>query len=298
MITLKDFLKKYTAISNSFIDEYFLFYDKCENKKFGIMLDEVLDYLDIKERKDFYSRFRKRYNVKYDYQILEFNYKKEKNKKNVIYYVSFDTFEKICMMSKAEKAEKVRDYFILLRKFINYYKNHISNMISKSKKYIYILLVNKNKDIFKIGNTTNIRNRLRTYATGTDVHPDIKFIMTIDEPKQVEQCIKIFLKDYEYKKGHEIYKIDIDLIKSVIFSCNELNNIKEHKNSDAYIIYDEYDKLESINYLDNDNNIIGYEKIIKKTSKKTSKKASKKTSKKASKKASKKTSKKASKKAL
>jgi len=44
MITLKKFLKKYTAISNSFIDEYFLFYEKCENNTFGIMLDDVLDY--------------------------------------------------------------------------------------------------------------------------------------------------------------------------------------------------------------------------------------------------------------
>ena len=68
MITLKNFLKKYTAISNKFIDEYFLFYEKCENNTFGIMLDDVLDYLDIKERKEFYSRFRKRYNIKYDYQ--------------------------------------------------------------------------------------------------------------------------------------------------------------------------------------------------------------------------------------
>lgn len=51
MITLKNFLKKYTAISNKFIDEYFLFYDKCENNTFGIMLDDVLDYLDIKEKK-------------------------------------------------------------------------------------------------------------------------------------------------------------------------------------------------------------------------------------------------------
>jgi hypothetical protein len=37
MITLKNFLKKYTAISNSFIDEYFLFYDKCENKNEKIL---------------------------------------------------------------------------------------------------------------------------------------------------------------------------------------------------------------------------------------------------------------------
>jgi phage anti-repressor protein len=169
MITLKNFLKKYTAISNNFIDEYFLFYEKCEYNKFGIILDNVLDYLDIKERKEFYSRFRKKYNVNIDYEIIEFNYKKEKNIKNVIYYISFDTFERICMVSKAEKAEKVRDYFILLRKFINYYKNHIHEMINKNNtnKCIYILLVNKNKNIFKVGKTTNIRNRLRTYATGS-----------------------------------------------------------------------------------------------------------------------------------
>lgn len=140
MITLKNFLKKYTAISNNFIDEYFSFYEKCEYNKFGIILDNVLDYLDIKERKEFYSRFRKKYNVNIDYEIIEFNYKKEKNIKNVIYYISFDTFERICMVSKAEKAEKVRDYFILLRKFINYYKNHIHEMINKNNtnKCIYI----------------------------------------------------------------------------------------------------------------------------------------------------------------
>jgi phage anti-repressor protein len=288
MITLKNFLKKYTAISNNFIDEYFSFYEKCEYNKFGIILDNVLDYLDIKERKEFYSRFRKKYNVNIDYEIIEFNYKKEKNIKNVIYYISFDTFERICMVSKAEKAEKVRDYFILLRKFINYYKNHIHEMINKNNtnKCIYILLVNKNKNIFKVGKTTNIRNRLRTYATGIDTHPDIKFIMLIDDPKKVELCIKLFLKDYEYKKGHEIYKINLDLIKNIVFECNALNNIKNYTNNDskgtadAYIIYNDYDKLDSINYLDENNNIIGYEKIIKKASKKSSKKASKKSSKK------------------
>ena len=44
MITLKNFLKKYTAISNNFIDEYYSFYEKCEYNKFGIILDNVLDY--------------------------------------------------------------------------------------------------------------------------------------------------------------------------------------------------------------------------------------------------------------
>lgn len=33
-VILKDFLKTYTAISNKFIDEYYKFYELCENNKF------------------------------------------------------------------------------------------------------------------------------------------------------------------------------------------------------------------------------------------------------------------------
>jgi hypothetical protein len=46
-IDLKTFLKKYTAISNKFIDEYYKFYEMCKELKFGIDLDLVLEYLCI-----------------------------------------------------------------------------------------------------------------------------------------------------------------------------------------------------------------------------------------------------------
>lgn len=39
-INLKDFLKKYTAVSNKFIDEYYSFYEMCKKEKFGILLDD------------------------------------------------------------------------------------------------------------------------------------------------------------------------------------------------------------------------------------------------------------------
>ena len=58
------------------------------------------------------------------------------------------------MASRSERGNQVRDYFILLRKFINYYRQHIANKIidmTKNNKYIYILLVNKGKDLFKLG---------------------------------------------------------------------------------------------------------------------------------------------------
>jgi hypothetical protein len=57
-ITLKDFLKKYTAISHKFIDEYYRFYELCEMNTFGIKLEDVLDYLEICKRDKFYERFK------------------------------------------------------------------------------------------------------------------------------------------------------------------------------------------------------------------------------------------------
>jgi hypothetical protein len=71
-------------------------------------------------------------------------------------------------------------------------------------------------------------------------------------------------------------------VKSVIVECSEMhkrfkdyvkNNKKEY---DTYIVFDD---TKTVEYLDSNNNIIGYEKgtkVIKKSSKKTSKKTSKK----------------------
>ena len=246
-ISLREFLKLYTAIPNKFIDNYYKFYDMCNDDIFGIELEDVLDFLDITERKEFYDRFRKRYQLNEDYITEKLSIKKIKDVKQIIYYISFDTFEKICMMSKSKRANNVRDYFITLRKFIDYYKNNFNNMImddilSGKDKYMYIILVNKNKNIFKIGHTDDIRKRLKTYMTGKDIHPDIKFIMRIDNAKLVESCTKTNLKFFEYKKNHEIYKIDINTIKKIIKNCVDLrekyNYIDNQPNKYAYILFD------------------------------------------------------------
>lgn len=185
------------------------------------------------------------------------------------------------MLSRTKKGEVVRDYFIILRKFINYYKEHFSNKIislAKKKKYVYIILVNKDKNIQKFGRTADIRKRLYSYATGKEKHPDIKFIMIVDDLKQVENCTKIFIKKYKFKNNQELYKIDYDILKKVVFDCADMTKtfhekIKESNKYDTYVVYDEYEENE---FLDLDNNVIGYEKIpktiIKKTSKKTGKK--------------------------
>ena len=95
--------------------------------------------------------------------------------------------------------------------------------------------------------------------------------MLIDDPKKVEDCTKVFTNKYKFRGNQEIYKIDFDSLKSIIFNCalmtKQFNNIELKNNSfDSYIVYNE-----TIEYLDNNNNVIGLEKASKKASKKARK---------------------------
>jgi len=115
-ISLKDFLKKYTAISNKFIDEYYKFYEDTEKDKFGIKIQDVMKYLNIKNQDKFEERLRNNFIIKIDYLIIRYIQKSVKNKKNVQYMLSFEGFKKICMVSNTEKGKIFRDYFIMLHK--------------------------------------------------------------------------------------------------------------------------------------------------------------------------------------
>jgi len=250
-ITMKEFLKTYTGVSIKFINEYYKFYEMCELTKFGIDVEDLITYLDIKNKNRFYENIQKNYIEGKDYIKKKLQEKKIIGTKNVIYYLNLNTFEKICMSSHAKKANSVRDYFIKLREFINYYKSNFSDMIiNKSLEYpegsIYIILTNKNKNIFKLGQTKDIRKRLQNYATGKDSHPDIKFIMLVDNRKDVENCVKKLSQKYQFKKNQEIYKVNIDIIKKHIFDCASVytNDIElyNNKNVNSYIIFESSEK--------------------------------------------------------
>ena len=79
-ITLKDFLKKYTAISNKFIDEYYSFYEKTQDNNFGIKIQDVMKYLNIKNQDKFEERLRNNFILRKDYEIIRYLQKSEKGK--------------------------------------------------------------------------------------------------------------------------------------------------------------------------------------------------------------------------
>jgi phage anti-repressor protein len=104
-----------------FIDEYSGFLKLCKTNKFGICVELLIKYLNYSNSKKFYERFRKNYILNTDYIRIKTS-KNLNNGKKISYFISIDCFEKICMLSRTEKGEIFRKYYINLRKFINYYK--------------------------------------------------------------------------------------------------------------------------------------------------------------------------------
>ena len=59
---------------------------------------------------------------------------------------------------------------------------------------------------------------LTTFVT----HPDVKFIMIVDDAKKVEQYSKIFIKQFQYKPNTELYDMYIiEFIYDWIFTIYE-----------------------------------------------------------------------------
>jgi hypothetical protein len=157
---------------------------------------------------------------------------------------------------------------LTLRKFIDYYKSNFAdkiNDLAKKEKCIYIILVDKKKNIRKLGKTKNLRKRLQNYSTGRSKHPEIEFILHTDEIKAVERCSKLFTKANQIRERQELYKIGADKLKQIIFDCAILSkkvngeDMSKYRKHDAFIAFDKGDELE---YLDIKGEIVGYEKIV------------------------------------
>jgi superfamily II DNA or RNA helicase/phage anti-repressor protein len=139
-ISIREYLKRVTSVPHEFIDEYSTFYELCETNNFGIPIERLITYLGITNRDKFEQRIRDTYELNIDYVIIRQQQKSMKGVKDAHYMLSFEAFEKICMNSSTKKGQMFRDYFVMLRKFIDYYKQHITDKIlelTQTSKFIY-----------------------------------------------------------------------------------------------------------------------------------------------------------------
>ena len=254
-ITFKDFLKKYSMLSNEFIDDFYSIYDFNENnnESFIINLDVVAKWLNTQKFK-LKETLVKSYVLSFDYiiKLENKNAKVSKSNKEII-LLTPDCFKRLCLLSKTKKAEEVRTYYLELEKMLNNYKNYIINGLKKTveilennqkeipkniKGVVYILQSPKDIDgIYRFGQTGDFKKRLSNYNSANSDKMKIIKIYETKNIESVEKCVISQIKPLRYKKRKDFYQIDLKILIKIIKDCKNLtlkhkasisNNLKKN----------------------------------------------------------------------
>lgn len=258
-LTLKNFLKKYSLLSNEFIDDFYAIYDfnESDNNDFIINLELIAKWLKSEK-----GKLKKTLLKTYD-QNIDWVIKKEKEGKisksnKEIILLTPDCFKRLCLLSKTKKAEEVRTYYLELEKLINNYKNYIIeglqstvNMLENNQKEIpsnikgtvYILKSPKDiNGIYRFGQTEDFKKRIQNYNSANSDKMQIIKIYETKNAKKVETCVLGQIKELRYRKRKDFYEIDLKILKNITKDCVELtlkykkgiyNNVKNNNTQDG-----------------------------------------------------------------
>jgi phage anti-repressor protein len=238
---MENFLKQFSTIPHEFITDFFIIAkEEYYDNEIIIDFDTVSKWLKV-NKSDIKKNLIKHFEENFDYTIEKIN-KKHNTGANIYYKILItpNCLKELCMISQTAKAKEVRKYFIEMEKLIKRYFETIKEevykkvgILEKNQKpkvnidsgIIYILkALNSDTTLYKLGKTTNLKNRLKTYNSGNanDIEP--LFILPVKDIDSVESCIKKGCKKFQYRKYKEVYEIDIEVLKEVMEECNEFVN--------------------------------------------------------------------------
>lgn len=251
----KSFLIKYTTINTKFIDafnniikeEYFDYY-------YDFLIDSELlrKWLKLNIKQDFVNIIKKKYKINVDYKLekIKTSIGSGGHNKEVI-TLTPEATKKICLSSKSTVGDDVRQYFIdievALYKFKNYIieslnskikqlENNQKPKINSNKGIIYVFraLNTENATLYKIGRTINSKKRFNSHNSPLANDIEVILIYETNNIKQLETCVKNYMKQSQYRKYKEIYQVDLNIIKKVIKDCDiklkQINNMINENN--------------------------------------------------------------------
>ena len=223
-----ELLKKYTTIDKKFINTFFKKFKVGEELDFHIKDIAVAEYLEVNLitiRKRLNNTFSKSINFIENVDYIKINTGKTRS---VTYMINYQCFERLAMGGDTQKSETVRNYFVKLREFLTENQKLIYQSMTnydELKKYsgyetIYFFAVDERKpNIFKIGRTNNIIQRLRNYNVGRIKEIDLKYLVVVKNSVLIENCIKLKLEQNQLINNREIYLVNIDKLKKIIDNC-------------------------------------------------------------------------------
>jgi phage anti-repressor protein len=256
MESLQAYLKKFSTISNKFIDDFFSLYQyDTKDNEFVIDLEVLAKWLNtakgaIKETlKASYTK-----NIDYIENVTKTG---SNGRPSATVLLTPDCMKRLCMVSRTKKAEEVRSYFIDLEKHIDQYKDaiierYMSNHSPVPKNVtggvIYLLNTDLNlPGVYKIGKTSDFKSRLKTHQSSHVDNIKVVKIYKTTDIDNVEQCLKQYLKSKQYKKYKEFYQVDIDDVSKLFKICNSATLsakkvLGKSEKNDSYYVYLEKDE--------------------------------------------------------
>lgn len=243
MYSFPEYLKKYSTISSKFIDDFFGLHDyKIDFNEIYIDFSLVVKWLNSRTD-NLKKTLTNSYVKKIDYSVEKG--KSTGGRPSEIIKLSFDCFRRLCMLSKTQKAEEVRTYFIEVEKHLNKYKDHIIEILDKKigilennqktipttqTGVIYVLQTDLEiEDIYKIGKSKAFKSRIKTHNSSHVNNVKVKHVYETNNIDAVEGCLKSMLKQYQYKKRKEFYQVDLDVIKQLLKGCDNLTLIRKSR---------------------------------------------------------------------
>ena len=246
---LHGFLKVYSAVPNAFIDELFAVYDTATVQTDPVIdLDRVAKWLNVKKF-NLLKTLRASYKTHIDYseEASRIAGRKYGGNRYLKVMLSPDCFKRLCMQTKSPRGEMVRTYFIELESLVVRYNQQLVSAIEaddaqlranlrprdprNSSGYIYVIRASERMDsVFKIGRSKDLNRRLDEYQTGRADMVEVIYKLRTENLTEVEACVRAWLKDHRYdgcrRRCKEVYKADIDLVKTVINKCNHVGRAK------------------------------------------------------------------------
>jgi len=241
MISFINFLKKYSTIPNQFLDDFYKIFNHStiNSNEINIDLDDVIKWLQI-QKHGAKTTLLKTYKKGIDYEIKKIYKPKGKGgQKREIITITVNCFKKICQLTKSKKGNEVREYFIQVESLLNKYKNYIIEgmqekiiKLEKQQKpkinpesgviYIFQTPNSSENSLYKIGRTKDLKKRLQSHQSALSNDIEILFYYESENITEIERCIKALMKKYQYRKYKEVYKININIIKSLIEQCDKI----------------------------------------------------------------------------
>jgi len=233
-MNLLEYLKKYTTISNTFINDFFSLYSiKTNQNDYIINMHTLAKWLKTAPE-SLMKTLVKSYTKNIDYTLKKG--KSTGGRPSNIVMLTPDCFKRLCMRSTTKKAEEVRTYFIELEKHLDKYKNYIIQSLNKkvgilennqktkqniNSGVIYIMKTDLDiEGIYKIGKTTKFKSRLATHNSSHVDDVEVLLVYETNNITEVEKCLKGLLISKQYRKRKEFYQVDLDILKELIQNCD------------------------------------------------------------------------------